>query len=246
MYDAIASGRLFSYNLRFPGQYFDAERGKHYNYFRDYDSTIGRYLESDPIGMNARSTDTYSYTSQRPLGFLDRYGLCKVEVRCNLLSAGKVMGTSPSHCFVVTTDPNGNETYFRGGPTSGGGNMSRASGNSASGGGDSGFGAIRTDSGAHQPNSVDWPTPSTPETGRATYRDDKKPCTCVDTNLLKTLTAISNANTPYNPLSENSNSVAAAAIRGLGYSPGNAPAFAPGWDYPLPGTSQGGQSCCVQ
>ena len=38
-------------NLRFPGQYADAETGLHYNYFRDYDPELGRYIESDPIGL---------------------------------------------------------------------------------------------------------------------------------------------------------------------------------------------------
>ncbi len=41
----------FSYNLRFPGQYYDSEKGSNYNYFRDYDPSIGRYVESDPIGL---------------------------------------------------------------------------------------------------------------------------------------------------------------------------------------------------
>ena len=41
----------FRYALRFPGQYYDAETGTHYNYFRDYDPTIGRYEQSDPIGL---------------------------------------------------------------------------------------------------------------------------------------------------------------------------------------------------
>jgi RHS repeat-associated protein len=42
------------YNPRFPGQYFDAETGLNYNYFRDYDPATGRYIESDPILLPTR------------------------------------------------------------------------------------------------------------------------------------------------------------------------------------------------
>jgi RHS repeat-associated protein len=37
--------------LRFPGQYQDAETGIYQNYFRDYDASVGRYVQSDPIGL---------------------------------------------------------------------------------------------------------------------------------------------------------------------------------------------------
>jgi RHS repeat-associated protein len=47
-------------NLRLPGQYFDRETGLHYNYFRDYDPTTGRYIEADPIGLEG-GLNLYSY-----------------------------------------------------------------------------------------------------------------------------------------------------------------------------------------
>jgi len=64
----------FRYALRFPGQYYDAETGTHYNYFRDYDPTIGRYIESDPIGVRG-GMSTYAYVAGSPLRWSDQYGL---------------------------------------------------------------------------------------------------------------------------------------------------------------------------
>ena len=61
-------------NLRFPGQYYDSESGLHYNYFRDYDPGIGRYIESDPIGLDG-GMNTFGYSFQNPTRFSDRSGL---------------------------------------------------------------------------------------------------------------------------------------------------------------------------
>ncbi|MDM5182245.1 M91 family zinc metallopeptidase, partial [Massilia sp. DJPM01] len=64
----------FTYNLRFPGQYFDRETNLHYNYYRDYDPQTGRYVQSDPIGLEG-GINTYEYVNSDPLSNSDLYGL---------------------------------------------------------------------------------------------------------------------------------------------------------------------------
>jgi RHS repeat-associated protein len=69
----------FVYNPRFPGQMYDRETNLHYNYFRDYDPQVGRYVQSDPIGLAAGTTQTFGYVGGNPISLSDTLGLATNE-----------------------------------------------------------------------------------------------------------------------------------------------------------------------
>jgi RHS repeat-associated protein len=68
----IQSKAALDMPLRFPGHYFDSETGLHYNRFRYYSPELGRYLQSDPLGI-AGSVNLYAYT-HNPLKHVDVRG----------------------------------------------------------------------------------------------------------------------------------------------------------------------------
>ncbi|QYG06667.1 RHS repeat-associated core domain-containing protein [Janthinobacterium sp. PAMC25594] len=72
------NGKPFEMNLRLPGQVFDAETGLHYNYLRDYDPALGRYLTPDPMGQGG--INPYAYVSDNPLTNIDPLGLYQIDV----------------------------------------------------------------------------------------------------------------------------------------------------------------------
>ncbi|MCI5208117.1 MAG: hypothetical protein D3910_04870 [Candidatus Electrothrix sp. ATG2] len=61
-------------NLRFPGQYYDAETGLHYNWNRYYDPETGRYIAADPIGLDG-GMNLYRYANADPVNWYDPDGL---------------------------------------------------------------------------------------------------------------------------------------------------------------------------
>jgi RHS repeat-associated protein len=71
--DADGDGIATPLNLRFPGQQYDPATGLHYNYFRDYDPSTGRYVESDPIGLKG-GVATFVYSKSSPIEYSDSFG----------------------------------------------------------------------------------------------------------------------------------------------------------------------------
>jgi RHS repeat-associated protein len=58
-----------------------------YNYFRDYDPAIGRYVESDPIGLEG-GLNTYAYVGNNPLMYADPTGESAASLALTAPSAG--------------------------------------------------------------------------------------------------------------------------------------------------------------
>lgn len=66
-------------NLRAPGQYFDQETSLHYNWHRYYDPKAGRYMRTDPIGIDG-GINLYTYVENDPINWIDPYGLVRTSI----------------------------------------------------------------------------------------------------------------------------------------------------------------------
>jgi RHS repeat-associated protein len=77
--EATVAVSTITNNLRFPGQYFDAETGLNYNLNRDYNPAIGRYAEADPIGIRRGNNHLYLYVGDDPVNFSDPRGLTRSD-----------------------------------------------------------------------------------------------------------------------------------------------------------------------
>lgn len=106
-------------NLRFPGQYYDAETGLHHNWHRYYDPDTGRYLTPDPIGL-AGGINPYVYADNNPVNYMDPKGLFVHSLISGVTAGGVVGGiTLVTEIAKGTQLDNAAQKAFMSGVTSG-------------------------------------------------------------------------------------------------------------------------------
>jgi RHS repeat-associated protein len=91
---------VMTFNHRFPGQYRDKETGLHQNWNRDYEPKVGRYVQSDPLGLSG-GTNTYSYVLANPTRSIDPNGLITYSCRGPVDSLGGAL----LHRYFCTSVP---------------------------------------------------------------------------------------------------------------------------------------------
>ena len=108
--EASVTTEKVSLPLRLPGQYLDAETGTHYNYLRDYDPGTGRYLTSDPIGLNG-GINTYAYAGNNPISLFDVSGL-KPEAEQLADGGWRINAEAYASLFALASENRRVEYYF--------------------------------------------------------------------------------------------------------------------------------------
>ena len=238
------SGNPYQFNLRFPGQYYDQETGLHYNMARYYNPAIGRYTQSDPIGLGG-GVNTYNYTYNNAVNLVDFSGLDTI-IQIGYTQTPGFSVTGAYHEVVILTDTVTGQSYAtRAGPESqgvlssasnsslsvSGGSISASAGDGGSGG--IGFGQIYAQSGVYDATFRDYPNVVSVQTVGTINQDFN--VSVMDAIEFANVT--NNNQIPYIPSGPNSNSYATTFVQSLTGIRPNPTLLAPGTSFGEPDPS---------
>ncbi|MBM4146703.1 MAG: hypothetical protein FJ240_10620 [Nitrospira sp.] len=93
--ESLAITGTIKNNLRFPGQYYDAETGLHQNWHREYKPEIGRYISEDPLRFKGGDVNFYVYVGNNSVNLKDPKGLTLPSY--NYCGPGNKPNTDPTN-----------------------------------------------------------------------------------------------------------------------------------------------------
>lgn len=221
--DSVPNGGFQYRYIGSAGIRWDMTTGLYYMRARWYDPSLGCFVSRDPID----AVNRYMYSMDSPMDYIDPYGLCVIQVRYNPI---KGYGWF-YHAYIVASEPNGIETFYRGGPTNNAGPVSPPIGG---GGKPSDWGPIRADWGIYGPRTVDWNDDATQI--RDTIINVPGDCSCYLKCFIKMGETINKWKVDYYPVGPNSNSTVTTLLKSANIpvpKPSVGTTRVPGWNTPI-------------
>ena len=220
-YTVRSGGSSYAWQYNFQGLRHDPTSGLDEANHREYSPTLGRWTIPDPIRFSGEDANLYRFVNGNPIIYTDPSGLVKIRVQYNPVPGlPGLLGFY--HAYIIVTDENGKEYYYRAGPSKMGSVSESSKSNPKEGmPKESSYGPIFAEGGEYKAGTIDWTVdPKVPSTPVLDNNDPAGPYLMKLDEMVK---FINDQKIPYKPTGPNSNTFAYQVIQGLGLQPPKTP-----------------------